>query len=405
MFATSGAARAYRLDSGPAQLEAAVDRLRASITVVEDDKQLTYPFDLETAHALYRSLFGPVASEIASARHLIFEPDGAMLRLPPNLLVMDRAGIEAYAARRAANADAEFDFRGLAWLGRERDISTAVSARAFRDVRNAPPSRARAQYLGFGENEPARGFYLPTARTDGTRGADAMQPGCSWSLSVWNRPISAKELVTAGNALAGARRGEAEIVTGTQFTDTGIMERGDLADYRILHFATHGLVTPPRPECPSRPALLTSFGGAGSDGLLSFAEIYDLRLDADLVILSACDTASGAGAAASQEAGLAGSGEYALDGLVRAFVGAGGRMVIASHWPVPDDYDATERLISGLFAGGPGVGTAGALRAAQRALMDDPETSHPYYWSGFAVVGDGATPVVRAPAPVHSASR
>ena len=70
-------------------------------------------------------------------------------------------------------------------------------------------------------------------------------------------------------------------------------------------------------------------------------------------------------------------------------------MVIASHWPVPDDYDATERLISGLFAAPPGTGTAGALRAAQRALMDDPDTSHPYYWSGFAVVGDGAAPVVR----------
>ena len=70
-------------------------------------------------------------------------------------------------------------------------------------------------------------------------------------------------------------------------------------------------------------------------------------------------------------------------------------MVIASHWPVPDDYDATERLISGLFTAPPGTGTAGALRVAQRALMDDPDTSHPYYWSGFAVVGDGAAPISR----------
>jgi CHAT domain-containing protein len=404
IFATASAARAFRLDASPAQLDEAVDTLRTTISVVEENRQLTYPFDLETAHALYRSLFGPVSADLAGVRHLIFEPDGAMLRLPPNLLVTDRAGIDAYAARRAANPGEDgFDFRGIQWLGRERDISTAVSARAFRDVRNAPPSRARAEYLGFGQNEPARGFYLPGG--GGTRSGDAMQPGCSWSLSVWNRPISAKELVTAGNALTHGRPGEAKIVTGTEFTDTGIMERGDLADYRILHFATHGLVTAPRPECAPRPALLTSFGGAGSDGLLSFAEIFDLRLDADLVILSACDTAAGAGAAASAEAGLSGTGEYALDGLVRAFVGAGGRMVIASHWPVPDDYDATERLISGLFAAPPGTGTAGALRAAQRALMDDRETSHPYYWSGFAVVGDGAAPVIRDGAPVQAASR
>jgi CHAT domain-containing protein len=173
------------------------------------------------------------------------------------------------------------------------------------------------------------------------------------------------------------------------------MARNDLNQFRILHFATHGLTTPPRPECPSRPALLTSFGGGESDGLLSFAEIYDLRLDADLIILSACDTASRGSATAAAEAGLASRGEYALDGLVRAFVGAGGRIIVASHWPVPDDFNATERLISGLFRAPPGTGTAGALRQAQHALMDERDTSHPYYWSGFAVVGDGAAPAIR----------
>jgi CHAT domain-containing protein len=140
---------------------------------------------------------------------------------------------------------------------------------------------------------------------------------------------------------------------------------------------------------------MTSFGGEGSDGLLSFSEIYDLRLDADLVILSACDTAGGASLAATREAGLRGGGDFALDGLVRAFVGAGGRTVVASHWPVPDDYDSTNRLISGLFAASPGTATATALRQAQQALMARPETSHPYYWAGFAIVGDGAAPVLR----------
>jgi CHAT domain-containing protein len=402
LFATRSSARAFRIGATPAELERQVDQLRATISVVRDNQQLTYPFDLDLAYDLYQALFGPVAGEIAAVRHLVFEPDGAMLRLPPNLLVTDRAGILAYRARRAARPEEDFDFRGISWLGRDRDISTAVSARAFRDVRQAPPSRARAAYLGFGENEPARGFYVPPG---GTRGAVAMQPGCSWSLAAWARPISAKELVSAGQAVSGGRPGQARIVTGAAFTDTNIMERDDLADYRILHFATHGLVVPPRPECPARPALLTSFGGEGSDGLLTFGEIFDLRLDADLVILSACDTASRASAAATEEAGLGSGGEFALDGLVRAFVGAGGRMVIASHWPVPDDYDATERLISGLFAAPPGTGTAGALRLAQLALMDEADTSHPYYWSGFAVVGDGAAPVVRREGSAATASR
>ena len=77
-------------------------------------------------------------------------------------------------------------------------------------------------------------------------------------------------------------------------------------------------------------------------------------------------------------------------------VPAGGRSVIASHWPVPDDYDATKRLISGLFQAPAGTSTAAALRASQVALMDEPDTSHPYYWSGFAIIGDGAAAVIQA---------
>ncbi|MET1109886.1 MAG: CHAT domain-containing protein, partial [Allosphingosinicella sp.] len=321
-------------------------------------------------------------------QHLIFEPDGAMLQLPPNLLIADQAGVDRYLARTADPKVDEFDFRGIEWLGRQRDISTAVSARAFRDIRRAAASRAARPYLGFGENAPPRG---PAAEQTAVRGLLGESPGCGWPVGHWAKPISDAELLTARKAAGAAG---SDIVTGAGFSDSAIKSRGDLSHYRILHFATHGLVTAPRPECPARPALMTSFAGGDSDGLLSFAEIYDLHLDADLVILSACDTAGKASLAASREAGLRGGGEFALDGLVRAFVGAGGRSVIASHWPVPDDYDATNRLISGLFDSPPGTATATALRLAEGKLMAAPETSHPYYWAGFAIIGDGAAPVV-----------
>ncbi len=134
---------------------------------------------------------------------------------------------------------------------------------------------------------------------------------------------------------------------------------------------------------------MTSFGEDGSDGLLSFREIFDLNLDADVVILSACDTAGMATAAASREAGIVGGGNYALDGLVRAFVGAGARSVVASHWPVPDDFDATQRLIQGMISGQAEEGLSPSLGEAQRDLMDDPLTSHPFYWGAFIVLGDG----------------
>jgi tetratricopeptide (TPR) repeat protein len=387
LFATPSGARAFRVGAGAAELEREVDALRATIALVEEGRVLTYPFDVELAHRLFGQLFGPVAAELASVRHLVFEPDGAMLRLPPNLLVTDRAGIRAYLAKAGRPGDEGFDFTDVQWLGRDRDVSTAVSARAFRDVRRAAPSRAAASYLGFGENEPPRNAAVAE---NAVRGLLGERPDCSWPLGDWARPISADELATARDSIRKTGETGTEVVTGAAFTDSAIKRRDDLDNYRILHFATHGLVTAPRPECPARPALLTSFGGETSDGLLTFSEIFDLRIDADLVILSACDTAGRASLAATREAGLATGGGSALDGLVRAFVGAGARSVIASHWPVPDDYDATERLIAGLFAAPPGTSTAAALRQAQASLMAQPDTSHPYYWSGFAIVGDGA---------------
>jgi CHAT domain-containing protein/tetratricopeptide (TPR) repeat protein len=393
LWVTPGAARAWRIDGGPADLERDVDALRETISTVEDGQAVTYPFDVARSHALYRRLFAPVADELAAVRHLVFEGDGAMLRLPPNLLVADEAGIAEYRRRAAVPGGDGFDFTGIGWLGRDRDISTAVSAPAFRDVRQVAPSRAAKEYLGFGENAPLGSFFAPPS---GVRGVELAGGRCEWSPAIWARPISADELHVASRVLAGGAPGEAEVVTGPAFTDAAIKARGDLAQFRIVHFATHGLLHAPREDCPARPALLTSVGGEGSDGLLTFAEIFDLRIDADLVILSACDTAGGASAAATREAGVTTGGDFALDGLVRAFVGAGGRSVVASHWPVPDDFDATKRLIGGLFEAAPGVSTAAALRRAQRALMDDPATSHPYYWSGFAIVGDGARPVIPA---------
>jgi len=177
------------------------------------------------------------------------------------------------------------------------------------------------------------------------------------------------------------------------------MGRSDLSEYRILHFATHGLVTPPNPACPAKPALLTSFGGDGSDGLLSFDEIFELNLDADIVILSACDTAGGASIEATRAAGIGSGGGTALDGLVRSFIGAGGRTIMASHWPAPDDFGATERLISEMFRVGRNQGIGLSLRASQQLLMDDPDTSHPFYWGGFSIIGDAARPLLSPIAP------
>jgi CHAT domain-containing protein len=389
IYVDAQGAQGWRLPISPAQLAAKVRGLRETISIVENGQNMTYPFDVKLARELHRDLFEPVATRLAAAPHLIFEPDGAMLQLPPNLLITEQEGVDRYLARTADPSADEFDFRGIAWLGRSHAVSTSVSARAFRDTRSTPASTATRQYIGFGDNTPASGAFTRASATRAVGAGAAVD--CGWPLGEWNKPIPATELHQAAATIGPAGT---QVITGGDFTDTALRARTDLGDYRILHFATHGFVTAPRPECPARPALLTSFGGEGSDGLLSFQEIYDLKLNADVVILSACDTAGEASRAATREAGITTGGGSALDGLVRAFIGAGGRTVIASHWPAPEDFQATQRLITGLFREGMDRPIAFALRDAGRPLMDDALTSHPYYWADFAIVGDGAQQLV-----------
>jgi CHAT domain-containing protein len=389
MLIEPAGAQLWKSDISAAALDTAVDTIRSTISIVENGRRVTYPFDAATAYKLYGQLFAPVAAKLPTVAHLIFEPDGGMLRLPINLLITADTGLAAYEQRLIdPNAD-PFDMRQVAWLGRTTRPSTAVSTLAFRNARQAAPSKAANQYFGLGQNLPINGTTLPSLGTRGAAGG-AVDSDCQWDVSQWARPISADELVTASNAMG---RDAATLLTGGAFTDTAVKSRTDLNDYRIIHFATHGLVTAPRPACPARPALVTSFGGDDSDGLLTFQEIFDLKLNADLVILSACDTAGAASVAATREAGLSGGGN-ALDGLVRSFIGAGGRSVIASHWPAPDDFDATKRLIGGLFGANQGTSVADAMWGTQMRLMEDKQTSHPYYWAGFAIIGDGGQPLL-----------
>ncbi len=393
LYVDSEGATGFRVPISTEALDRAVDGLRDTIAKEENGQVNTYAFDVKLSHRLYTALMGPVSARLAKARHIVFEPDGALLRLPVNLLVTSQAGVDAYVKRTSVpNADA-FDFRGIDWLGRGRGISTALSVRGFRDARATPPSSASRDYIGFGQNAPLSG-PVTAASTRRMLAGDA--PECRWPDAEWNKPISATELKEV-SAIIGAST--SELITDAAFSDTAIVARSDLADYRIVHFATHGLVTAPRPECPARPALLTSFGDKGSDGLLTFREIFDLRLNADLVLLSACDTAGKASVAATREAGVTTGGGSALDGLVRAFIGAGGRSIVASHWPAPDDFDATKRLITGMFSTGRDKTIADALASAQLALMDDPQTSHPFYWSGFAIVGDGGRALLPSRSP------
>ncbi len=394
-YADQNKAVAYRVDMTAGELDEQVNIIRDTISVFDAGVYSTYPFDIAAARGLYVKLFEPIASEIANASHVIFEPDGAMLRLPIDLLVADDASVAMYEARlENPNAD-EFDFTGVNWMGRGRMVSTAVSAEAFVQSRKVERSAGTQQYLGLGENAPIGEAYPASFLAQGSAGAS----DCYWPVSQWNNPIDAGELSTAANLIG---MDQSLVLTNASFTDDAIKTKDDLNNYRVLHFATHGLVTPPNSNCPAKPALVTSFGSDDSDGLLSFEEIFELDLDADLVILSACDTAGAASVEATRAAGLSSGGGSELEGLVRAFIGSGARAVMASHWPAPDDFAATERLMSEMFRLGRSQTVGAALSGSRELLMDDAETSHPFYWAGFAVIGDAARPLLADPLPPSS---
>jgi len=151
----------------------------------------------------------------------------------------------------------------------------------------------------------------------------------------------------------------------------------DLRKYRILHFATHGSLDTAHPELSGLVLSLVDANGKPIDGFLRLHEIYNLDLDADLVVLSACRTALGKD--------VHGEG---LIGLTRGFMYAGASRVVSSVWNVDDR--ASAQLMARFYEAmlTKGHSPASALREAQLALLHNPRFANPHYWAAFGLQGD-----------------
>jgi CHAT domain-containing protein len=190
-------------------------------------------------------------------------------------------------------------------------------------------------------------------------------------------PASQRE-VAAIAQLAGA-----DVLTGSAASEAAF--RRDAPGRRVLHLATYGVLNKQNPLF----SYVELAPGGADDGRLEVHEVFGLQLTADLVVLSACQTGLGSGALADVPAG----DDWV--GLTRAFLHAGAAHVVATLWPV-DDW-ATAALMERFYQGYAGnADPAGALAAAQRALLAQPATSHPFYWAGFVAVG-GADAAGRGP--------
>jgi CHAT domain-containing protein/Tfp pilus assembly protein PilF len=339
-------------------------------------------FDLGLANELYAALIGPVEEVIKDSRHLLVVPTGALTSLPFHLLVTEKPTTAIPQLRDIGS------YRDAAWLIKRQAVSVLpalASLKALRQVAGREPG-ARP-LVGFGDpvfdpEERAKKLAERGAvqtRVVVTRGASIDRAKLARSLP--SLLDTADELKAVAGKL-GAAAGDLHL--GNDASET-VVKRTALADYRVVYFATHGLVAG-NVDGLAEPSLALTLPKQPTeldDGLLTASEVAQLKLNADWVVLSACNTA------AAEKPGA-----EALSGLARAFFYAGARALLVSHWSI--DTEAATRLTTSTFAimtADPKLGRAAALRNAMLAYMNDrssPLNAYPAFWAPFSIIGEGA---------------
>ncbi len=349
---TSGSIAFAAASLGRRDLSTAVTTLRKALEPNARTAGDIPAFDLALGHRLYAALLEPVASGWQGSETLLVVGHGPLGHLPFALLPT-----KAVPLGRA---------EGLPWFSQEQ---------AERAARRESTAVALA----------TRGVPIALRSSPRMDGADSTQ------LSMLPRlPETADEI----KSIALAMRADLtrDVFVGPAANEKSV-KTADLSGYRVLAFATHGLV-PGELDGLTQPALALSAPDVASvdgDGLLTMEEILGLRLNADWVVLSACNTASGSG-----------TGSEAISGLGRAFFYAGARALLVSNWPV--ETTSARALTTELFRrqmADAALSRAQALRQTITWLMDgegytDPHTNklafsyaHPIFWAPFTFVGDG----------------
>lgn len=383
-----------------AALNADISELRMGLEGAEGPAR---PFDLALARRLTDQLVAPLTAALEGARQLQVVTGGALSALPFALLTDPGQSTAANAAPRwLVERFAISHTPSVAVFHSQRSQSRAHGSRArpalaigisrWNDLADRPPKSQSA--AGPAQPSDDRAFQsaprpggdaLPTADAALERLSARCQDGppldAALLASLPPLPGITREL-SALSTVLGARGTTLKKRIDQQATEQSFRSE-TLSRYGLLYFATHA-VLPGATRCLNEPALaLTTAGGNGSradDGLLEAREVSSLRLEADLVVLSACNTATRAQAL---------SGE-SLTGLAQAFFSAGARRVLATHWPV--DSRRTAELMESLFSSqrqSDYSDVTEALREAQIRMLRAPDTQHPWFWAGFMVLGTG----------------
>ncbi len=338
-------------------------------------------FDLARAHALYQLVLAPVAGVLAGKRHLIVVPTGPLTSLPLQVLVT--------APPPPSSTPPEQALRDAAWLIKSHALSVLPSVPSLGALRKLAGGTAGTRPF-FGMGDPVLQGPDPADRQRGAKRRSASAPARFYRNGLADiravreltpLPDTADELRAIAKAL-GALPSDVNLREAASETR---VKSASLGEYRIVQFATHGLVAGDLSGLAEPALVLTppDLPTEANDGLLTASEIATLQLNADWVVLSACNTAAGGSA-----------GAEALSGLARAFFYAGARALLVSHWAVYST--AATELTTKTFAtlaANPGLGRAEAFRRAMLDLIA--EGKPPAYWAPFVVVGEGGSSGVR----------
>lgn len=337
-------------------------RLRGSIDLgLANSGQGT--FDRQAAWQLYQVLFPePIRNAIKRAPDLRILAPGSLAALPFSALISE--------APKGSDSDAGA-LRRTRWLALDHAISVPLGAVPL--VERPMKSGNLATFTGIGA--PTLGTPVKLA----TRAAPLLRSGDT-SVKALRELASLPGAADELRRMATAFSGTPALLIGADATETAV-KAAPLEKASVLAFATHGLVGGSFRDLVE-PALVLTPPDVPSeldDGLLTATEIAKLRLDADWVILSACDTSAGDGESAPT-----------FSGLARSFVAAGARSLLLSHWPVRDDV-ASRLTLDTLQGARKGLSRAEALRRAQLAILNDPKVpggAHPATWAPFVLVGN-----------------
>lgn len=340
-------------------------------------------FDRTTAHILWRELVEPALPYLKDRKRLYIAADGILSSLPFGILV---------SAPPEGKDDDPDALRGTRWLADDYALTQIPSLQSLALLRSAEKGQVGTGFSGWGDP-----MLAGAAETRGGRGRAgtgmARVFGATRSASgaglaniaelkkLARLPGTATELNAMARAFAAPKNA---LHLDRAATETAL-KQADLSKAGIIAFATHGL-TAGEVSGAVEPGLVMTpptEPGAMDDGYLAASEVAQLKLAADWVILSACNTAAGDGSA----------GAPGLSGLARAFFYAGARNLLVSHWPVRDDVAAklTVRTIE-IARDNPDLSRPEALQQAMREIRKNtahPDWAHPNAWAPFTLIGDG----------------